>query len=79
MVYFRAFQGGGGEAGGGVVGGGGDPGGGVFGGEGNTRGVLFGGVSYSRSWENDTGPKGGYETGLLQTDDASDEGDGVEV
>ena len=27
----------------------------------------------------DTGPKGGYETRLLQTDDASDEGDGVEV
>ena len=27
----------------------------------------------------DTGPKGGYETRLLQTDDSSDEGDGVEV
>lgn len=44
-----------------------------------SEGRFCGCVPSSWSGENDTGPKGGYETGLLQTDDASDEGDGVEV
>ena len=43
------------------------------------EGRFCGCVSSSRNGGNDTGPKGGYETRLLQTDDASDEGDGVEV
>ena len=51
----------------------------AFQGEGEHLRGIFGGVPSSRSWENDTGPKGGYRTRLLQTDDASDEGDGVEV
>lgn len=53
---------------------------GAFEGEGEyQRDAFCGCVPSSRSWENDTGPKGGYETRLLQTDDASDESDGVEV
>lgn len=52
---------------------------GAFEGRRTPEGRFCGCVPSSRSWENDTGPKGGYETRLLQTDDASDEGDGVEV
>lgn len=52
----------------------------AFQGEGeHTRGTFLGGVPSSRSRENDTHPGGGYRTGLLQTDDTSNESDGVEI
>lgn len=51
----------------------------AFQGEGEHLRGVFGGVSSSRSRENDTHPGGGYETRLLQTDDAPNESDGVEV
>lgn len=51
----------------------------AFQGEGEHLRGVFGGVSSSRSRENDTHPGGGYRTGLLQTDDTSNESDGVEI
>lgn len=51
----------------------------AFQGEGEHLRGIFGGVPSSRSRENDTHPGGGYETGLLQTDDTSNESDGVEI
>lgn len=51
----------------------------AFQGEGEHLRGVFGGVSSSRSRENDIRPGGGYRTGLLQTDDTSNESDGVEI
>ena len=51
----------------------------AFQGEGEHLRGVFGGVSSSRSRENDTHPGGGYRTGLLQTDDTSNESDSVEI
>lgn len=51
----------------------------AFQGEGEHLRGVFGGVSSSRSRENDIHPGGGYRTGLLQTDDTSNESDGVEI